>query len=113
MRFFVTTLLLTLTAAAQTNRGSLSGTVFDASQAVIAGAHVTLTTVGTNEVRKVTTSETGSYAFLSLEPVTYRIEVEADGFKRSVVENIKVDTASTASLNVTMENGRRGYQGLR
>jgi protocatechuate 3,4-dioxygenase beta subunit len=94
MRIWIATLLLTASAMAQTNRGSLSGTVFDASQAAIAGARVTVTSVGTNEIRKATTSEAGSYSVQSLEPVLYRIEVEAAGFKRKIVDNVKVDTAT-------------------
>jgi len=78
---------------------------FDQTQSVIAGATVTLTSTGTNEVRKVTTSENGSYSFPNLEPVTYSVQVESAGFKKSVVENIKVDTASNASVNVTLQTG--------
>src|SRR4051812_43482251 len=79
MRIWIATLLFTASAFAQTNRGSLSGIIFDASQATIAGANITVTSVGTNEVRKVTSSESGSYSVQNLEPVSYKIEVEAPG----------------------------------
>jgi hypothetical protein len=105
MRIWIATLLFTLSAVAQTNRGSLSGTVFDQSQGVVAGASITLTSLGTNEIRKATTGESGAYAFLNLEPVTYRLEVESPGFKKSVTESLKIDTAGNASVNVTLEAG--------
>jgi hypothetical protein len=105
MRLWVATLLLASACFGQTNRGSLSGTVFDQTQAVIGGATVTLKDVGTNEIRKASTAENGTYAFPNLEPVTYSLEVEAAGFKKSIVENIKVDTASNASVNVTLQTG--------
>lgn len=105
MRIQVALLLLTASAWAQTNRGSISGTVFDASSSVIAGAQVTVTSVGTNEAHKVATSESGTYSVLNLDPVTYRVEVEAPGFKKKVVNYVKVDTASNATVNVTMETG--------
>ncbi|HEY1337593.1 MAG TPA: carboxypeptidase-like regulatory domain-containing protein, partial [Bryobacteraceae bacterium] len=105
MRTLLATLLVVGAAAAQTNRGSISGTVFDRSQAVIAGANVTITSTGTHEVRKVTTSESGAFSAQNLEPVTYNIEVQAPGFKKKVIENFKLDTASNATLNVTMEAG--------
>jgi Carboxypeptidase regulatory-like domain len=56
-------------------------------------------------VRKVTTSQLGSYSAVDLEPVTYRVEIEFAGFKKSVVENVKVDTASTTTVNVTLQAG--------
>jgi hypothetical protein len=105
MRIWVAMLLLAASAFAQTNRGSISGTVFDASSSVIAGAHVTVTSVGTNEVHKVSTSDAGSFSVPNLDPVTYRVEVEAAGFKKKIVDNVKVDTASNATVNVTMETG--------
>ena len=105
MRFWVALLLLSASAMAQTNRGSISGTVFDPTSSVIAGAHVTITNTGTNEAHKLTTSESGTYSLPNLDPVTYRVEVEAPGFKKKVVDNVKVDTASNATVNVTMETG--------
>ncbi len=90
---------------AQTNRGGISGTVFDNNGAVIPGATVTITNIGTNQSQKVTTSSEGAYTAPSLEPVVYRITVEATGFKRAAVDNVKVDTATTATVNVTLELG--------
>ena len=92
-------------AVAQTNRGGISGTVSDQSGAIVPGAAVIVTNVGTNETKRLTTSEAGTYAATSLEPVTYRIEVEATGFKKAVVEQVKVDTATTATVNVTLQTG--------
>ncbi len=89
----------------QTNRGGISGTVVDPSGAVIHGATVTITNIGTNQVSKLTTSESGSYTATSLEPVVYKIAVEAPGFKKAMVEGVKVDTATTATVNVTLEPG--------
>src|SRR5450755_653670 len=92
-------------ALAQTNRGSLSGTVSDQSQAVMPGVTVTITNLGTNEVRKVTTSANGTYSATNLEPVSYKVEVEAQGFKKTVVDNAKVDTASDTTINIVMQAG--------
>src|SRR5262249_35260663 len=75
------------------------------SHAVIAGATVTVTNLGTGETRKATTSQNGSYAVVDLEPVLYRVEVAAQGFNKSVVDSVKVDTATTASVSVSMVAG--------
>ena len=89
----------------QTNRGGISGTVTDATGAVIPGAKVLITNLGTNQLVTLTTSEAGSYSATSLEPVTYSVAVEVVGFKKAVVNAVKVDTASTATVNVTLETG--------
>ncbi len=92
-------------ASAQTNRGGISGTVTDSTGGVIPNAKVTVTNIGTNQSQKLTTSGEGSFAATSLEPVVYRITVEATGFKKTVVDNIKVDTASTATVNISLQPG--------
>lgn len=102
---FAVLLGLTTVAPAQTNRGGISGTVTDKTGGVVPGATVIITNVGTNQSQKLTTSAEGSYAALSLDPVTYRITVEASGFKKAVVNTIKVDTAATATVNVALEVG--------
>src|SRR6185436_17065721 len=93
------------TVMGQTNRGGITGTIVDSNGAVVAGATVTITNVGTNQVTKLTTSEAGSYTAASLEPVLYRITVEAAGFKKAVMGTVKVDTATTATVNITLEAG--------
>src|SRR5262245_5942619 len=91
---------------AQTNKGSLTGTVFDRQGAVVPAATVTVTNLGTGESLKLSTSEAGAYSAPLLDPVSYRVAVEAAGFKKAVVENIKVNTADTSTVNVTLEPGQ-------
>ncbi len=67
---------------AQTNRGGITGTVFDPTGAVVPAAAITLTNVGTNQKMREKTSSSGAYSLPSLEPVTYNIEVEAAGFQQ-------------------------------
>ncbi len=106
-RMLVAMLVLVLlgAAGAQTNRGGISGTVFDSKGAVVPGATVTITNVGTSQSTRLTTSGTGTYALGDLEPVTYRIEVTAPGFSKAVEDNVKVDTATTATHNITLQPG--------
>jgi hypothetical protein len=72
---------------------------------VIPGATITVTNLGTNETRKVTSSESGAYSVPNLEPVLYRVEVENKGFKKALVQDVKVDTASNTAVNVTLQAG--------
>jgi hypothetical protein len=104
-RLVAISLLCILALSAQTNRGSITGTVTDSSGGVIAGAVVTVTNVGTNEVRRITTAANGTYAVRDLEPVTYNIAVQAPGFKQALVNGVKVDTATNATANIRLEPG--------
>ena len=98
-------LLGTAVVCGQTNKGSISGTVTDSNGAQIPGATVTVTNIGTGQKVTVTTSDSGVFSVQSLDPVTYSVAVEAKGFKKSVVEPVKVDTAATATTNVSLEAG--------
>src|SRR5271157_3953374 len=88
---------------AQTNRGAITGTVTDPSGAVVTGAKVVVTNVGTNEAHRVSTSGAGDFAVQDLEPVEYKVEVDAAGFATAVAERVKVDTASTATVNFRLQ----------
>jgi hypothetical protein len=90
---------------AQTNRGSIAGTVTDATGGAVTGAKVTVTNIGTNEIRKATSAANGAFDVADLEPALYNIQVEAAGFKKSVVENVKVDTGLTAGIAIKLETG--------
>src|SRR5437868_1482685 len=98
-------LLCAAVAFTQTNRGGITGTVFDPSGAVVPHAMVVITNSETNQTQKLLTSEAGSYAAQNLDPVTYRIQVDAAGFKRAVISSVKVDTATIATVDVTLEAG--------
>jgi outer membrane receptor protein involved in Fe transport len=104
-RISVFILFLSIAVIGQTNKGGISGTVTDLSGAAVPGAKVTVTNVGTNQSVTLTSSESGAFTANSLEPVIYRVTVEAANFKTAVVENIKVDTASTQTVNVLLEAG--------
>src|SRR5580658_1189972 len=104
-RFVAIFVFLAVAAVAQTNRGSITGTVTDPSTAVVPGATVKVINIGTNEPRTVTTANNGTFSVTDLEPVEYRIEIAAKGFKKEIVDHVKVDTASVATVNVNLETG--------
>jgi hypothetical protein len=100
--------VIALTASlvfAQTNRGGISGTVMDQSGAVVPSATVVIINSGTNATRRLTTSDKGTFILENLEPVTYRIEVTAAGFKKAVLEDVKVDTSTVVSTNLILNAG--------
>ncbi len=102
-----TTCLLLLTAAtfAQSDRGTITGTVKDPAEAVVAGASVTVRNTATGTEQKTVTTETGNYTITSLPAGSYELHVEASGFKKYLSQGIQVQVAQTARVNVTLEIG--------
>ncbi|MGA7856395.1 MAG: carboxypeptidase regulatory-like domain-containing protein [Terracidiphilus sp.] len=84
---------------------SLQGTVTDSTGAVISGATLTLTDKETNHAITVTSSDTGNFTFNQLPPSTYMLVATRDGFKKKVLDNVKLLAEQANSLNVTLEVG--------
>ncbi|HZR66646.1 MAG TPA: TonB-dependent receptor [Terriglobales bacterium] len=96
---------LSISAFGQTFSSSIAGTVTDPSGSVVAGAKVHLRNMGTNDVRDVTTTTTGSYKFDNLLPGTYEVSAEASGFKRYVQSNMILRASTAATVNVPLAVG--------
>jgi Carboxypeptidase regulatory-like domain/TonB-dependent Receptor Plug Domain len=73
--------LVGLSVAAQTITGSVSGMVTDADGSVVPGATVTLVNERTNAARSVSTNTAGRFTFAALQPDTYSVKIERDGFQ--------------------------------
>src|SRR5580704_18027214 len=99
-------LLLRSVAFAQTSvsNGSISGTVTDASGAVVPNAKVTMTGP-TGQTVHATTSSAGTYSSGALIPGTYSVRAEAKGFKTTRLD-LDVQVNNTASGNIRLEIGQ-------
>lgn len=97
--------MLSSSAAAQSYRGRISGIVTDQTQAVVAGATVTLLNIHTGVRTVRQTSETGLYVFDLVDPGTYTITVEFPGFSRFIQENIVVQMRGDVTVNATLQPG--------
>lgn len=84
---------------------SISGTITDATGAVVPGAEVVLTDTATNITRNATTDAVGHYTFISVTPGVYKVTVSASGFKQAVVLSFKADVGRAHLLNVTVQVG--------
>jgi hypothetical protein len=107
-RFILAVLTLCLFAAsafAQSNAGSLNGTVVDQSGAVVANATVVITDNGTNKERTLQTSGEGTFTVPQLEVGTYTVKITAAGFKSYTATQLKIDVAQPYTLNVALEPG--------
>jgi Carboxypeptidase regulatory-like domain len=70
-------------AAAQAVTATIVGTVKDTSQAVIPGATVEATRVGTDVVRSTVTNDRGDFTVLSLQPGIYQVTAELSSRRSS------------------------------
>ncbi|MDR3754831.1 MAG: carboxypeptidase-like regulatory domain-containing protein, partial [Terracidiphilus sp.] len=82
---------------------AISGTVTDASGAVIANASVTATEVDTKATRAGPTDAGGHYLFSQVNPGTYRIVVRLAGFADAVSEPTPVGVGRNVALNFTLQ----------
>ncbi len=100
-------LSFSLAAFGQTtvSQGSIQGTVVDRTNAVIAGATITITNVATGQVVTVKTSSAGTYNSGGLPVGDYELRVQAKGFK-TVELKIPVQIAVTSSGNVMLDIGQ-------
>ena len=101
------TTFLFLTAAtlfAQSNQGTITGTVSDPAGAVVPTAQIEIKNADTGVVYRGGTSATGNYV-LSVPAGTYEVTVNAAGFKKFVQQNVTVVTATDTRKDVKLELG--------
>jgi len=97
-------------AWAQENRGGITGTVLDASGAVVPGVAVTATDVAQGVKYPATSTSAGVYAIPNLTVGTYRVEAEMKGFKKFVAEHVEITTGATATVNISLQVGEATQQ---
>jgi hypothetical protein len=101
---FATGILLTSIAAGQST-GTIQGTVTDPSNAAVSGATVTVRSQTTGVERSTRTDAAGAYLITGLLPDVYRIQVSVQGFQTSVINNLKLDVATTVTENAHLQLG--------
>jgi hypothetical protein len=92
-------------ALPQGNTGRILGVVTDQSGGYVANAAVTVTDVNRGTTRNLVTDDTGSYVAISLLPGTYRVHVEAKGFKTFDRQNLLLETGKDLSVDVVLQTG--------
>src|SRR5262249_10588844 len=100
-------LILPLLAFGQVDvtTGTLKGIVTDPNGAVISGATITVRSLDRGTVRTVKTNPDGSYQFPLLQPGTYQVQVEAQGFDKEVIDNVGVTVGQLAVQDVHLRVG--------
>src|SRR5581483_819378 len=93
-------LAFSISAFAQGEKGTISGTVTDPQKAVVTGATVTATS-DTSAARSVTTDNLGNYVISNLAPGTYEVKVSHAGFG-DYKQKFTVSPGVKTSVNVTL-----------
>jgi hypothetical protein len=102
---FVLLSLVSAALAQTTGTATLVGTVTDNTGAVVPGATVTVVNIETQFVYNGQTSPEGSYYVPNINPGTYRLTLEAQGFKRYVREGVTLRTSEQPRIDVQLEVG--------
>src|SRR4051794_17980675 len=90
-------------AFAQSERGTISGSVQDPTGAMVPGAKITVTNTATNIVMAMATNETGGYVAPNLPPGDYSVRVEKEGFRSALVTQLTLNAASSVRADITLE----------
>lgn len=85
--------------------GGVSGTVQDATKAVVQGAKVTALNVNTGATATTVANGEGFYTFPNLSVGTYSVTAEYSGFTTKTQKNVAVSVATPIRLDFTLTAG--------
>src|SRR5579871_1219652 len=98
-------LVSSISLFAQSDRGTITGTVSDPAGAVVANAGVEARNTETGAVYPVAASATGNYTIPQLPAGTYEVDVTVPGFKKFVRTGLTIQAAQTIRVDATLEVG--------
>src|SRR5260221_9398145 len=93
------------TASGQAVYGSIAGTVTDPQGGGVAGAKVVVTNLTKGTTEEATTNESGNYTVTHLLADTYKVHVEAPGFKSYEITTVRVDVDTTVRADALLQVG--------
>src|SRR5713101_7695952 len=102
---FVFCFFVSVPVHAQVTGATLSGTVTDASGAVVAGAQISAKNNATGTSRDVTADSSGFYTLPNLTPGDYEVRIAARGFSTAVQSNLSLAVGQQQQLNFSLKVG--------
>ncbi|SEB86729.1 TonB-dependent receptor [Terriglobus roseus] len=102
------TIPLALSAVAQSDSASLSGTVTDASGALVPNAKATIHSDATGADSVVTTNASGNFTVPNVRPGSYTIKIEVPGFQTTTLNAVNVDPSIGKHVDISMKVGDAG-----
>ncbi len=101
----VACLLLAQAGFAQALTGTLTGTVADSTGAVVPGGAVTVTNMGSGDVRKTVTNSAGYFTVAAVPTGSYSVLVEAKGFQRSETRDLTFNPGDKRNVDIVLQVG--------
>jgi hypothetical protein len=98
-------MLFVLRVGAQSDRGTITGTIVDSTGSVAVSAAVEAQNTETGASYNTTTTTTGNYTLAQLPAGSYSLSVTVPGFKKYVRQGLTVEVAQTLRIDVTLEIG--------
>jgi hypothetical protein len=98
-------LTVSLCALAQSDRGTITGTVGDPAGAVVANAPIQARNVENGALYEAATTATGNYTLAQLPAGVYELSVTVPGFKKYVRQGLGVQVAQTIRIDIALEVG--------
>jgi len=105
LRSAVCSFSFALAVFAQSDRGTITGTISDPAGAVVPNAPIGIRNVETGLVYQGASSATGNYTLGQLPAGQYELSVIVPGFKKYVRQSITVNVAETYRVDVSLEVG--------
>ena len=90
---------------AQTDRGTITGTIGDPAGAVVANAPIEARNVENGAVYQAQSSATGNYTVAQLPTGNYELSVTVPGFKKFIRQNVVLGVAQTLRVDIGLEVG--------
>ncbi|HEY3139309.1 MAG TPA: carboxypeptidase regulatory-like domain-containing protein [Blastocatellia bacterium] len=85
-------------AFSQTVTGTITGNVTDSSGAAISGAKITLVNEQTGSIRTLSANENGRFDFAAVQPGSYMVRIEQQGFQTIEKKNVVLSANETLAL---------------
>ncbi len=91
--------------AQEANQGTITGFVYDQTQAVVPNAEVVVTSQTTGQPRSARASGEGVYTVVALQPGLYTARATAPGFKSVERRDILLNVGASVRVNFNLEVG--------
>src|SRR5664280_664167 len=105
MRLILMVLMTLVVALAQSDRGTITGTIADPTGAVVPGAALHASNTATGAEYDTVTTATGNYTLPSLPAGSYDLSVTAAGFTKYIQRGITVEVVQTLRVDIALQVG--------